>query len=247
MNGKLRVVAAGLVAILLGASAAVADWDPGDGHKMHYPQLPDPNGWDVAILVGSTSRTVADDWLCTGTGPVEDIHFWVSYREDDVEPIRYVGVELFSNDPGGAGEHSHPDQELWSRDFYGESFTQRLCGSGQQGWISMSGAYIQDDHSNYYQINIDDISNPFIQTQGEIYWLAIHIAPKNTPFHGIGWKTSQDHWNDNAVTSPYPGWPALIDPITSEPLDLAFVITPEPATLSLMALGACLLLLRRRR
>ncbi len=29
------------------ALPALADWDPSDGHKMHYPQLPDPVGWDV--------------------------------------------------------------------------------------------------------------------------------------------------------------------------------------------------------
>ena len=26
---------------------APADWNVGDGHKMHFPQLPDEDGWDV--------------------------------------------------------------------------------------------------------------------------------------------------------------------------------------------------------
>ena len=38
----------------------------------------------------------------------------------------------------------------------------------------------------------------------------------------------------------------LRDPFTGESLDLAFVITPEPATLGLLALGA-LLCLRQRK
>ena len=54
------------------AVPALADWDIGDGHKMHYPQLPDPNGWDVNL----TGNKVFDDWRCGGSGPVDDIHFW---------------------------------------------------------------------------------------------------------------------------------------------------------------------------
>ena len=30
--------------LLIGTSGmALADWSPGDGHKMHFPQTPDPN------------------------------------------------------------------------------------------------------------------------------------------------------------------------------------------------------------
>ena len=43
------------------AAGASADWFPGDGHKMHFPQLPDPDplhgqetrlaGWQLRILL----------------------------------------------------------------------------------------------------------------------------------------------------------------------------------------------------
>ena len=36
-----------LSCITLLAGPAFADWLPGDGHKMHFPQLPDEDGWDV--------------------------------------------------------------------------------------------------------------------------------------------------------------------------------------------------------
>ena len=65
-----------------------------------------------------------------------------------------------------------------------------------------------------------------------------------------GWKTSQNHWNDDAVWPSVSAlqvtWHELRDPITQESLDLAFVITAEPATLGLLLLGG-LALLRRRR
>ena len=49
--------------------------------KMHFPQLPDPNGWDVKADGG---LCLADDWQCDGTGPVRDIHFWGSWKGDVV-------------------------------------------------------------------------------------------------------------------------------------------------------------------
>ena len=67
------------VAVLFGP-AALADWDEGDPHKMHYPQLPDPNGWDVEI--SSWSHEIADDWMCSASGPVDDLHFWYSTMDD---------------------------------------------------------------------------------------------------------------------------------------------------------------------
>ena len=33
--------------VALLAGPALADWEPADGHKMHFPQLPDEDGWDV--------------------------------------------------------------------------------------------------------------------------------------------------------------------------------------------------------
>jgi hypothetical protein len=42
------------------------DWDPGDDFKMHFPQLPDPLGWDI-VFYPNSSWELADDWLCTET------------------------------------------------------------------------------------------------------------------------------------------------------------------------------------
>ena len=76
--------------VLCGAGVAQGDWDVSDGHKMHFPQLPDHDGWDVEGLAGGD---LADDWLCTSTGPVQDIHIWFS-EETDQPP------DLEINQPG---------------------------------------------------------------------------------------------------------------------------------------------------
>ena len=87
------------------------------------------------------------------------------------------------------------------------------------------------------------------------YWLEIHIIP-NVVASGepplFGWKTSLDHWNDDAVfeTDVADIWAELWDPRPEiQPpvsLDMAFVITPEPATLAVLLIGAALSLARRR-
>jgi hypothetical protein len=79
------------VAVILVAAPATADWDPGDPYKMHYPQLPDPEGWDVNF---SPPLVPAGDWLCTRTGPVSDIHFWFSSQLDRLDWIRFQEVQM---------------------------------------------------------------------------------------------------------------------------------------------------------
>ena len=74
-----------------------------------------------------------------------------------------------------------------------------------------------------------------------------------------GWKTTLDHWNDDAVWADFDiagakqaddFWHELRDPLNGESLDMAFVITPEPSTVA-MLLGVGLIGLfayaRRRR
>jgi len=239
-----------VVGVLILAGAAAADWDPGDGHKMHYPQMPDPNGWDVAM---NWSYSPADDWLCTESGPVSDIHMWYSWQDDAEGLFAGVALTIWSDspDPDGPGPlFSHPDEVLWGDAFFVASgdVTTRLYGIGDQGWYDpATGSSYRPDHSEYHQLNVDDIQDPFIQEAGTVYWLQVDIIWYLGGF--AGWKTSLDHFNDNAVwyDTNTDEWRELIDPITYEPLDLAFVITPEPGTMSLFALGALGLLRRRRR
>lgn len=238
-----------MLAVTCWVSLAAADWDPGDGHKMHFPQLPDPNGWGVEWNLG---KPLADDWTCTQTGPVTDIHLWYARENDgDLGGFDTIGVQIYADDR--SGPYSQPGDLLWEYTFTegDEDFCDvRLYGQGDQGWYDPAeGWYEEHNHQNIYQLNITDLSNhpnldPFIQQEGEIYWLSVDVYPWSTD---LGWKTSLDHHEDDAVWyDPADGWQELLDPITGESLDLAFVITPEPATLTLLGLGSIAALRRRR-
>jgi len=244
-----------LIALLLGCvmalgqSMALADWDPGDGYKMHYPQLPKPGGLDVEFA----SSTLADDWQCTESGPVTDIHFWISWMQNLVLPIEMVNVGIFSDIPADPQEptiFSMPGQPLWTRTFEPDQFTVRPMEPDLQGWYDpSSGSWGLEDHIEWQQINIQPIDDPFFQEAGTIYWLAIDFG--TLPF--VGWKESLDHFNDDAVWWDQADevWRELRhpDPALNYSLDLAFVITtPEPGILPMfLSLLGCLSLMRRRR
>lgn len=227
-------------AACLAAVPALADWNPGEPHKMHFPQLPDPMGWDVN---DTCPKVLADDWLCTGTGPVTDVHFWGSWEYDQIGELCSVELSIHANDL--SGPFSRPGDLLWSACFVPPQFTVRPYGTGDQGWYDPNtGVWRRPDHFQYFQVNIEDIPNPFVQVEGNIYWLDVSVFTQGGVW---GWKTSYAHFMDDAVWGDFPApiWEPLVDPITGRTIDLAFVITPEPGALAILGLSA-LALLRRR-
>jgi hypothetical protein len=248
-----------LAAVFVLAAPAAADWDVGDGHKMHYPQLPKVDGgWDV---MSQYYVLLADDWQCSETGYVRDIHTWVSFKEDAVFDPTTVHLAIWSDDPVGdsgvAGEDidndfSKPLEQVWHGDT--TEWTTRLWDTGDQGWFDARnpGANIPLDHQEVYQMNfLYDEAEAFWQEQGTVYWLEFSIQQPNELQESkrIGWKESADSFNDGAVWRDSGGedWAMILDPVSGAAMDMAFVITPEPATLSLLALGGLAVLRRRRR
>jgi len=221
---------------------------------MHYPQLPDKSGWDVDF----SSVTLADDWLCTGTGPIHNVHLWFSWWRDYQWPIANLHLSIHEDvpDPDGAGPlYSHPGLELWSRDFSPSELIIRLVDFGPQGYYNPVGSIVEPppNHFGLYQMNIVGITSPFVQQAGSIYWLDVRLdlAPGAPLNWAAGWKTSLDHFNDDAVWWDEQSglWRELRDPLTGASLDLAFVVVPEPSSVALVLAGASLWLLvclRRR-
>ena len=123
----------GIIIILqiIGSSLTLADWDPEDGHKMHFPQLPDPNGWDIYAI----SPTIcADDWECSETGFIQDIHFWGSWLGDEIGDIIKFKIWIYEDNPIPDSDYSEPGEELWYREIDNTSFEIRGPYLGNQGW-----------------------------------------------------------------------------------------------------------------
>jgi hypothetical protein len=259
---KLLLIAAVLV-VCVAPMPAPADWNPGDPSK--YEQLPDPNGWDVA----ASGSFVADDFLCTETGYITQVHFWGSWKGDSVGVISNIRVEFWRNDPGATEGFSHPSTPAWGDDFGPSEFSERPYDTGDQGWYDpVSGEFTPDnerpDHLSIYQYNIDMSNEPLLFKQEgtaaapALYWLLIKVTLLNDEQFDFGWKTAIDQHYDDAVYDAAAEWPPdwheLIDPrfaTAAVSLDLAFVLNgvaiPEPSVLVVAGLGLLGLLGLRRK
>jgi len=254
--------------------AARADWDPcNPDPNTKFFQLPDTTGWDVKVTM---PMLLADDFVCTETGWVTGIHFWGSWKAGIAGEITRIHLSFHADIPAGEiTPYSLPGQELWSKeimvaDVPAGSVTFRDEDAGVEGWYEPNtGEYSQYDHIGMTQVNVflDQMfprEELFIQDGAPgnpvTYWLDIQVDVLDPAMTDFGWKTSlQHHGPDYAVWSDWePGmdkpwgdeWDELLDPVTGEGLDMAFVLTgipiPEPGVLVVAGLGV-LALLRRSR
>jgi len=216
--------------------AAAQDMQMGSP-KMHWPQPPDPNGWDVLV---TEPIILADDWNCTETGVVNDIHIFGSWQEDDVGEIYDIKVAIYNDTPVGQidNPYSMPAQKLWEGKFYPNDGHLILSPYeyqfGEQGFIEdpfFLGPRSKDDHNGMQVIDIINLDG-FEQQEGNIYWLVVQVNASGGAL--FGWKTTNSsyHFNDyavfaNGIFDNHGPWMDLMDPNIQEPLDLSFVITSD--------------------
>jgi Dockerin type I domain len=239
-----RVAALGICCLLFFALLLQADWEDADGNKMHEPQYPkiDDDPWSVNA---TDEIYISDDWTCSETGYVKDIHFWGSWKdqndEDSPSYVICIQADVPANPP--TVPFSHPGEVIWG------PYELFPDANVMYDPVPKSGFYYPyldenypDDHNKYFQYNFFlDEDKWFQQEEGTVYWLTIkYVQGGNREW---GWRISTVSHQDNAVwgrqtlptSDPPNDWNELFDPLSSADLDMAFVINGGDG------IGACCL------
>jgi len=205
------------------------DWQPGDLYKHHFPQLPDEEGWAVNA---TQPMVLAEDFMCMDTGWIKDFHFWGAWKNEDVGLVTTFVLSIHADIPADPPlvPYSRPGETLW--EFYVEEFDYTpIDPPTMEGWYDpATGEVIPGDHTAYWQYNIClPEPNWFWQDSGTIYWVnisAIVVDPIGTQW---GWKSTQDHWNDDAVWAFWGelNWIDMWEP--TDPIMNAFWIAFDPS------------------
>jgi hypothetical protein len=202
------------------------------------------NGIDVNATM---PQVLADDFLCTERGAITDIIVWGSWYHDMLpgDPMNVMFTLSFHEDiPQGPNGYSIPGPPVWVQMFPPGSFIATVFQPGlQEGWYNPAQNYFEfpgDTMCWQYYFHVPS-QMAFCQkgsaTQPKVYWLDVQAQPMGGPADvRFGWKTSPQHWNDDAVwgmgPEPYPGpWYELIyppqHPLYGQSIDLAFALGSE--------------------
>jgi DNA-binding beta-propeller fold protein YncE len=210
-------------------------WSPDDCYKMHYPQLPDltENGIDVAANWNDYARP-ADDFLCTESGLITDIHLWGSYLYNEDPRLHDLTFKLCIWSNNTTGPYNKPGEFLWSGTFEEGSYVENIYATEVPETYrhpsTIDTINSTDNVVWQYDFYIDP-DKACEQTEGETYWLG--VFEKGDTDLCFGWKTSTDNWNAatvwaNDMCLNNPDWMQVTTggsaPVS---LDMAFVITTD--------------------
>ena len=111
--------------------------------------------------------------------------------------------------------------------------SSRIWPADQQYFYNPANGDVGLDNAVYQFNFIIPQNQAFSQTSGTTYWLGMGLS--GGFYDEFGWKTSTDHWNDNAVyfNNSINFWYDLHyfsgHPYAGQSMDLAFVLTGPPA------------------
>ena len=191
-------------------------------------------------------RVLADDFERSKPGIVTKVILWGSWKDDIKGQIKKIHLSFHNDIPADACDpcsYSMPGNELWSRDFNTGEFTESLYATfSLPDWFwDPAGGQAADPCNDYqiwqYEIPIKTwlaFAHGGSPHNPAIYWLDVYVElepDSNNP--QFGWKTTTEHWNDDAVWSNDAGstWNELRYPpqhsYCPNSIDLAFAIESE--------------------
>ena len=251
---------------LLSAAVAAAHWDPGDDAL--FAQLPNTtsSGMDVRISWELWHYTIADDFIVDSDTGLTDLHLWGSWLHDEkpmwgADDITFW-FGIYEDIPAytGGKPYSRPGNQLFSSynlwpDGLSPTSVRLYADNCNEGWLE-PGSWLYESGSDdeCWQYNFEFGQSVFDLEADTVYWLSVEAYPGQLPppeggTASFGWKTSAGGWNDAATyRDPQTLQWKVLDPPDEQigAQELAFVITPEPATMLLLSIGIVFTGRRRR-
>ncbi len=191
-----------------------------DEPTLKWEQLPDlaSTGMNVHATYGQayTPHVLADDFECTVTGPLVEIDVWGSWGGDwyplgDPSNVTFI-LSIHEDIPADENPpdyYSIPGDLLWLREFGPDEFEVEHYADVPQAWRYVPcpggvGLWPVDDTLWLYKFFLDpaDFRQEGTPDAPMTYWLDVQAFPMED-YHKFFWKTSVDHWNDDAVCGEY--------------------------------------------
>jgi hypothetical protein len=198
--------------------------------------LQSPN-FDYGLDVWNNPYVLADDFICTNSGPISDIHIWGSWLNNQVSlgAINFW-VGIYDDVPMSITNVSHPGKLLWQQWFAPGQYAELFVGTGSETFID-PGPPVPLGPENQIWYYCFYPTNPLIQIgypcAPKVYWLAAYAQLPGAVTNKYGWKSTFVVQNDASVYALWPGTPPTNNPgwiptmetPSGPPLDLAFKIT----------------------
>ena len=132
-------------------------------------------------------KVLADDFLCTQSGAITDIHIWGSWLLDHVSAVPNHGtfvIGIYSDipDPDGDGPaYSMPGELLWDMKFRPGEYAVRVEADGPEQFFDPNLNEIIGTDNIAWQYNfLIDEALAYRQELGKVYWLSVmNVDPDN--------------------------------------------------------------------
>ena len=203
-------------------------------------QLPDisPTGVGVLATAGTGSPMVADDFLCTTSGPITGVTIWGSWLNDNVDPNTTFELKFWTDVPSSP---STPGVQLWREVFPPGTYSNNLAGvTPNEIFYDPSLNLPPGNDTQVYQYTFSiPQCDAFYQSYSNVYWLSVTAYPtvSNALF---GWKTciTNDAYGDDSTWSPTTNYPSAWtdlhypppNPYAGISMDQSFALTTTVAT-----------------
>src|ERR1017187_4190039 len=179
--------------------------------------------YDYCVTGLGLPWTLADDFPCTNSGAIKDIHLWGSWYNDWLDPNATFTLTIWSDVPTNAmNGASHPGVQLWTQTYFSGQYGLCFAATNVETFEDAYGLPLSPDcvtptvtHNLYHLCFAVPLpSNPtntFYQTGTPAaktnYWLSVSVQGTNY----FGWKSSAMTYNDFAVGSYRGIWPTNWD------------------------------------